>query len=179
MSLEAEILAQLGGTIEVTHALDEKAAEMRDFAKSIAPVFGDKPPKRDEPPMGGSPGQFRDSITVENVAGETDVRRVISRDDPVAGWQELGTRHMPEYAVFAQTAAHFGGTGPVIDEGVQHAQHKLRESLETLAKLRAEHAVGSAAHRASRIAAQKRTVNQARLERSAAFKAARPRRRGR
>jgi hypothetical protein len=174
MSIEAEILAQMAVSTEVQHGLDELSGEVRDYAKSIAPVFGDRPPHRDAPPK-GSEGDFRDSIQVEKVAGELDVRRVISRDDPMAVWQELGTRHMPEYAVFAKAAAMFGGSGPVVDEGVQHAQHKLRHELEKLAKLRAGVAgtMAEAVERATSISAQKHAVDRARLARSAAFKAAR------
>ena len=170
MSVQAEILAQMAVSIEVEHHLDKFAKEVADYAKSIAPVFGDQPPKRGEPGI-GEPGDYRDSIAVERIAAKVPTRRVISRD-PKAIWIELGSRHMPEYAVLAKTAAYFGETGPVIDEGVEIAQGKLREGLEKLAKLSA---VGAAAHE---VTEAERAISAARQARSSAFKAARgPRRR--
>jgi hypothetical protein len=173
VSIEAEIAAQFAGALEVEHAVEEFAHKVADYAKTLAPVFGDKPPKRGAPPQ-GSPGDYRGSIKVEHPprAGATPTRRVISRDHK-AIWIELGTRHMPEYAVFTKTAKYFGGTGPIIDEGVQHAQHHLRGELERLAKLTA---TGAAA---DRIAAQRKSVESARTARSSAFKAARRGRRRR
>lgn len=183
MSIEAEIAAQFAGAVEVEHAVEKFAHKVAEYAKSLAPVFGDLPPRRGEPAH-GEPGDYRDSIKVEHPPRATAVptRRVISRDFKAA-WIELGTRHMPEYAVFAKTAAYFGGTGPTIDEGVEHAQGHLRRELETLAKLRAGHAgtMHEAIAKSKSIAEQKRAVDQARMTRSAAFKAARGggRRRGR
>ncbi|GFG72693.1 hypothetical protein [Mycobacterium botniense] len=110
-------------------------------------------------------------------------RRVISRDKK-AVWIEIGTSHMPEYAPFTKAAAMFGAEGgpsfsstgrdSMADEGVAYAHAHLRAELERFAKLSAE---GAAAHE---IAAAARDVRQARIARSAAFKAARSRgRRGR
>jgi hypothetical protein len=181
MSIEDEILAQMVGAHEITDGLDKLAKDVCDFAKSIAPVFGDLPPHRDAP-ADGDVGEYRDSIQVEDVHGHPDVRRVISRDKK-AIWIEIGTKHMPEYAVFTRAAALFGAEGgpsfsasgrdSMADAGVHHAHHKLRDELETLAKLKA---TGAAAHH---ISAQRGVVNQARIARSAAFTAARPRSRGR
>ena len=169
MDLEGEILAQFAGNVEVEHHLDHFAQKVADYAKGLAPVFGDKPPKRNEPGIGDA-GDYKESIQVERHHGPGK-RRVISRD-PKAIWIELGTVHMPEYAVFAKTAAYFGGTGPVIEQGIVTAQGKLREELENLAKLTA---TGAAAHE---ISAAEGAVRSARQARSAAFKAARgPRRR--
>lgn len=165
MGIEAEIAAQVLGAAEVHVALDEFAHEVADYAKSVAPVFGDLPPHREAPKHGG-PGDYRDSIHVEPVRVGALVRRVISRDFK-AVWIELGSSHMPEYAVFAKTAAYFGGTGPVIDEGVQSAQGKLREELEKYAKMAA---VGASE---LEVAEQVRNVERARRARSAAFRAAR------
>lgn len=165
MNIEAELAAQFVGAAEVHVALDKFAHEVAEYAKSIAPVFGDRPPHRDAPKHGAE-GDYRDSIHVEPVRVGALTRRVITRDFK-AIWIELGSSKMPEYAVFAKTAAYFGGTGPVIDEGVQAAQGTLREELEKYAKLTA---VGAAAEE---IAAQGHAVSRARYARSAAFRAAR------
>jgi hypothetical protein len=179
--IQAELLGQMVGATEVTDGLDKLAKDVCEAARSIAPVFGDLPPHRGAPAE-GDVGEYRDSIHVEDVHGHPDVRRVISRDKK-AIWIETGTRHMPEYAVFTRAAALFGAEGgpsfsasgrdSMADEGVHHAHHKLRDELETLAKMKA---TDVAAHH---ISAQRGVVNQARIARSAAFKAARPRSRGR
>lgn len=173
MGIEAEIAAGLHA-VEIEHELDKFADKVRDYARDLAPVFGEtgRDDRRDAPPE-GAPGDFRDSIKA-STTGKPGHRRVGS-NSPIALWQEVGTRHFPEDAIFAKTAKHFGGTGPIIDEGVQHAQGKLRGELERLEKLTA---VGVGAHH---IAAQRRAVERARQARSAAFKAARGRgrRRGR
>ncbi|TDH48890.1 hypothetical protein E2F47_22250 [Mycobacterium eburneum] len=171
MGIIADIEAGISSA-EVTHALDELAHEVADYAKSIAPVFGDRPPKRAEPGI-GSPDDYKDSI---KVTGRGPSKRRVESDDPKAVWIELGTEHMPEYAVFAKTAAHFGGTGPTLEQGVAHAQSRLRGELQKLADL------NDAGASDAEVAEQRRNVAQARTYRRSAFKAARsggPRRRGR
>lgn len=171
MGIEAEIAAGLH-SVEIEHELDKFCEKVADYAKGIAPVFGDLPPKRDEPGI-GDPEDYKNSIRQLPGHRKPGHRRVGS-DDPKAIWIEVGATHMPEYAVFTKTAKYFGGTGPIIDEGVQHAQGKLRGELERLEKLTA---AGAGAHH---IAAQRRAVERARTARSAAFQAARGRgRRGR
>ena len=169
LSIETEIAAALGsGAIE--RHLDKFAREVAEYAKSIAPVFGDRAPRRSAP-ADGEPGDYRDSIHVENRG--VGKRRVIA-DDFKAIWIEVGTTHMPEYAVFEKTAQHFGGSGVVFSEGIEHARHHLREALRDLAELRLAGAGDSA------IAAAQERVRQGRIRRSAEFKAARgPRRRRR
>jgi hypothetical protein len=181
MAIEDEILAQMVGAVEITDGLDKLAADVCAAAKDMAPVFGDLPPHRTHPEE-GDVGEYRDSIHVEDVHGRPDTRRVISRDKK-AIWIEIGTKHMPEYAVFARAAKLFGSEGgpsfsasgrdSMADHGVEHAHHRLRDELETLAKLKA---TDSAAHL---ISAQRGVINQARIARSAAFRAARPNSRGR
>lgn len=178
MSIEDEIAAGLR-SVEIEHELDKFAHRVADYAKSLAPVFGETgvDERRDAPPE-GEPGDYRDSIHVDETR-HVGRRRVISRSK-LAIWIEIGTRHMPEYAVFTRTAKFFGAKGgpsfssngrdSTADHGVARAHEHLRGELETLAKLKATDA---AAHR---IAAQKRAVDQARQARSAAFNAARPRR---
>lgn len=167
MSIEDEISAGLHA-VEIEHELDRFCDKVINYAKDLAPVFGDLPPKRDEPGI-GDPEDYKNSIRQLPGHRKPGHRRVGS-DDPKAIWIEVGTRHMPEHAVFTKTAKYFGGTGPIIDEGVQHAQSNLRSELEKLEKLGAE---GAATHQ---IAAQRRAVDQARAARSSAFKAARGRR---
>lgn len=174
MSIEGELLAQMLASAEVDVELDAKAREVAEYAKGLAPVFGETghDEKRADPPE-GAPGDYRDSIHVTLAPKKPHARRIIT-DDYKAVWIEMGSRHMPEYAVFAKTAAYFGGTGPDgVHETVQHAQRHLRNEVEKLAKFAAEGAA------AERITAQKRSVSEAREARSAAYRAARPRRRGR
>ncbi|PIJ36737.1 hypothetical protein BMW24_003475 [Mycobacterium heckeshornense] len=175
MNIEDEIAAGLASA-EVQAALDELAREVCDQVKALTPVFGDRPPHR-AAPAEGEIGDARNAVHVEPLPDGG--RRVISRDKK-AVWIEIGTRHMPEYAPFTKAAAMFGAEGgpsfsasgrdSMSDEGVAHAHAHLRGELERFAKLSAE---GAAAHE---IAAAARSVQQARIARSAAFKAARGRR---
>ncbi|ORA40903.1 hypothetical protein BST20_01780 [Mycobacterium branderi] len=179
MSIEDAIMAELAAGLheaEVEAALDHLAHEVCEQVKSETPVFGDLPPHRDAPAE-GEPGDARNAVHVEPLPDGG--RRVISRDKK-AVWIEIGTRHMPEYAPFTKAAAMFGAEGgpsfsssgrdSMADEGVAREHERLRGELENLAKLTA---TGAAAHH---IAAARRSVEQARTARSAAFKAARPRR---
>lgn len=178
MTAEQDIIAELSAGLheaEVMHELHQLADKVCEQVKEETPVFGDLPPKRSAPAEGDI-GDARNAVHVEP---HGDDYRVISRD-PKAVWIEIGTAHMPEYAPFTKAAAMFGSTdGPsfsssgrdsMADEGVKHAHEHLRGEVERLAKLQA---TGAAAHH---IAAARKSVNQARVTRSAAFKAARPRR---
>ena len=165
-----------GDIVEAELALDEFCLKVVDYAKGLAPVFDSERDRRATPGI-GDPEDYKNSI--EQFPRVGPGHRRVGSEDPKAVWVELGSKHMPEYAVFAKTGAYFGSTtAPVVsvgghDEGIEHAQHHLRGELETLAKLRATGA-GYQAIRAQRIA-----VAQARTARSAAFNANRPRRRGR
>lgn len=172
---DLELNAAVAQHAEKIGALKAKADEIADHWKGIAPVFGDRPPKREAPPYGGAEGEYRDSIRAEPFRKKDGMPAYrVGTDDYRALWIELGTKHMPEYAPATKTAALFGDTtGPIMSEGVKTAQGHLREQLETLAKLKAEGAA------ASRIAEQTKQVNAARQARTSAFKAARGRRRGR
>lgn len=164
-----------GDVVEAELALDEFCPQVVEYAKSLAPVFDSERDRRQTPGI-GDPEDYKNSIKTTPVGPG---HRRVGSDDPKAVWVELGSRHMPEYAVFAKTAKYFGGTGPVVvsvgghDEGIEKAQHHLRGELERLEKLVA---TGAAVHQ---IKAQRLAVNQARVARSAAFNANRPRRRGR
>ena len=180
MSLEDALVRDLTAeleTAEVRHHLSELADKVCDQVKAETPVFGEMghDEHRQHPPE-GDPGDARDAVHVEP---HGDGFRVISRDKK-AIWIEIGTAHMPEYAPFTKAAAMFGSTsGPsfsssgrdsMADEGVHSAHEHLRSAVETYAKLRA---TGAAAHH---VAAAGKNVAQARIARSAAFTAARPRR---
>lgn len=180
MSLETDIIGEiLRASVhgaQVDAGMDALAAECVEQVKELTPVFGDRPPHRGAP-ADGNPGDARNAVVAE-IQTNGD-RRVISRDKK-AIWIEIGTAHMPEYAPFTKVAAlHRSTTGPsfsssgrdsMADEGVHHAHEHLRGEVERLAKYTA---TGVAAHR---IVEATKSVKQARITRSAAFKAARPRR---
>lgn len=172
MSIAADLNA-LGFTVEGDLAfeaeLDVFADKVRDYARDLAPQWGDRDERRSEPPH-PEWDVFKETILNKFVKPG---QRHVGSNSPIALWQEVGTRHFPEDAIFGKTAKYFGGTGPIIDEGVQSAQGHLRGELERLAKLTAE---GAAAHE---LHAQRASVEHARQARSSAFKAARGSRRGR
>jgi hypothetical protein len=177
---EALLRTAMKTDITVMAATDHLANEVRDYAKDLAPVFGDRNPRRGSPAY-GEPGDYKESIKVVSHPTEPLGRRVQS-DDFKALWIEVGTRHMPEYAVFTRTAAYFGGTPPILNEGVRNAQHNLRNELEKLTKLLATGAVGlkGGLARSKAIQSQREVVHGARQARSNAFKQAKaPRKRGR
>lgn len=181
MGITADLKAMgftVAADLGIELALAEFAHEVRDHARSIAPVFGDLPPKRDAP-KDGEPGDYKDSIQCMPYGPEH--WRVYSNDFK-AIWIEFGSIHMPEYAVFAKTAAYYGGTGPVVDEGIQAAHGKLRDALDILAKLavnhgltepRSERALSVKGEQPEEIQAAKRAAAHARMGRSSAFRAAR------
>ena len=179
MGVEDEIIADLRAglkTAEIELELDHLAARVCEAVQQETPVFGDLPPKRGAP-VEGQPGDARRDVHVEPRPDGS--RRVISRNR-LAVDIEIGTVHMPEYGPFTKAAALFGAKGgpsfsaeyrdSMADHGVAHEHERLRGELETLAKLKA---TGAAAHL---VAAQRKNVAQARIARSASFKAARPRR---
>lgn len=169
MSIETDLRA-LGFTVEgdlaIEAELDVFSTKIRDELRDIAPKWGDRDERRENPPH-PEWGVFADTITVSRVGPG---RRHVGSSSPIALWQEIGTRHFPEDAIFAKIAKLHGGTGPIIDEGVQAAQSHLRGELETLEKLAA---TGASSHA---LKAQRLAVEHARQARSSAFKAAKPRR---
>lgn len=179
MSMESGILADITAAglheAEIEHALKHLADEVCEVVKEETPVFGDLPPHRTHPAVGDE-GDARNAVHVEPIA---DGFRVISRDMK-AIWIEIGTAHMPEHAPFTKAATMFGsdkgpsfsasGRDSMSEQGVATAHEHLRGEVERLAKLGA---TGAAAHE---LAKARTSVAQARMARSAAFKAARPRR---
>lgn len=167
---------------EVMIAVEKLAKEVVEYAQGIAPVFSVERGHRNAPPH-DSPGAYRDSIHAETprIDGDTVTVRVVTNDYK-AWWIEYGSRHMPEYAVFAQTAAAFGGTGPdMASEQVATAQGILRAALQDLKLARAmpSHTEHDGFQKAAAIAKAKQGVEQARSSRGAASRAAARNSRGR
>lgn len=91
---------------KVQAGVEKKAAKVQAYWQSIAPVFGDRPPKRDAPSH-GAVGAYRDSISIEDhPSGDVPGKRVKDTDFK-AKWIEFGNAHMPEYAPRAKTKAKF------------------------------------------------------------------------
>jgi hypothetical protein len=102
--IRAKLLADIRESDELHDNVDVAAQQAAAYAKSIAPVGATKDPH---------PGRFRDSI--HSVVAPNDKYglprgRVVS-DDPAASFIEFGTQYTAEHATFAQTAAHFQGSG--------------------------------------------------------------------
>lgn len=167
---DQEIDAELARDPAVMRGLEDLAHRVETSLKDKAPTFDAVRDRRDAPPDPEHP--FIDSIHTELVRrrdGKPAAR--VGSDHYLAIPIELGDVHMPEMAIFAQTAAEFGDTqGPIFSHGVQQAQGNLRQQLETLKQMKA-----NGESRAS-IKAQQAAVTVARGERSAAFRAARRRR---
>jgi hypothetical protein len=166
---DMELDAEIAKDPKVIEELQHLAEEVKDYWQALAPVFDEDRDRRTTPGIGAE-GDYRDSIHVEMVRrkdGTPGAR--VGTNDPKAIWIEVGTSHMPEYAPATKTAHYFHDTtGPVFSEGVQQAQGKLREALESLEKAKAT---------GGDVKSARADVNRARSERSAAFKASRPRRR--
>lgn len=91
---------------KVKAGVEKKAQAAAEYWASIAPVFGDLPPKRDAPAY-GAPGAYRDSITVQDMSDADGARMRVQDTDFKAKWIEFGNKHMPEYAPRAKTKAQF------------------------------------------------------------------------
>jgi hypothetical protein len=168
---DMELDAEMARNPEVLKGLEHLANEVKDYWQALAPVFDEDRDRRKAPPN-DEPGAYRDSIHVEMIRKKDgQPGAMVGTNDYKAIWIEVGTAHMPEYAPATKTAHYFHDTtGPHFSEGVQQAQGRLREALESLEKAKAT---------GGDVKSARAEVNQARAERSAAFKASRPRRRGR
>lgn len=134
-----EVLRAFGDNPDIKAEVERLAGQVKEAVQSYAPVFGDRPARR-ESPADGSAGDYRDSIHVTWVTtsdSDLPVARVIS-DDMKAAWIEYGSAHMPEYAPFTKAATEFGGTGPQYNGAAGHAQSKFREAKEALERARRE-----------------------------------------
>lgn len=165
MSIEIDLEEGMNNDPEILKALRELAEKVCQDAKDLAPVFGETghDEHRKTPPH-DDPGAYRDSIKVVPIKDPHVLR--VQTNDFKAIWIEMGSKHMPEYAVFAKAAALNGGTGPDFAAEIQGAQENLRGELEKLSKM---HAEGAAAER---ISEQEQAVERARTARSVAFKQA-------
>lgn len=173
---DKELLAMAVKDAGAKKALRDKGKQVAEVWKGHAPVFGDRDPRRAVPEH-GEPEDYKNAITVGepfvNKEGNLELR--VGNDDFKAVWIELGARHMPIYAPATQTMRELGAEdGPIVtsgdQRGIDEAQHHLVGELEHLAELR-----GVGAH-ADHIARAQARVDAARQARSAAFKAAKPRR---
>lgn len=90
----------------VKKGVDKKAHKVQEYWQSIAPVFGDRPPHRDAPSH-GSPGDYKDSIVIEDMSDGDSPRERVKSTDFKAKWIEYGNKHMPEYAPLSKTKAKF------------------------------------------------------------------------
>lgn len=90
----------------VNAKVGQKAVEVQNYWKSIAPVFGDKPPHRKEP-KSGEPGDYRDSIIVKNAGDGKEVRWRVLPTDLKRKWIEFGTKNMPEEALVPKVMARY------------------------------------------------------------------------
>lgn len=100
-----DIEGWIAGSAAVYAAKLAKASEVADYWKSIAPVFGDKEPKRDSPAYGTAEGTYRDSVKVTRHDGTV----AVGADSYNAAWLEYGSEHNPEYGYGARVLEHFGG----------------------------------------------------------------------
>lgn len=104
--LSAKQIDKVMHSKKVHEAVDKKAAAVQAYWKSVAPVFGDKPPHRESPAYGQA-GAYRDSITVTDMSDTDGFRDRVKPTDFKAKWIEFGTAHMPEYAPMAKVKARF------------------------------------------------------------------------
>lgn len=106
----ADIMAEIMGGMEleeeeIREQLHEFAIEVRDYAKSIAPVY------EGEPHGKIVPGGFRDSIIDEKAPDHDGMpAERVSSYSRIAHLLEFGTSKMHEFGTFGATAAAFGGT---------------------------------------------------------------------
>lgn len=105
----AEVEAAMATSPLVQAELIKRAEEARDYWRSIAPVGTHQHTLKSGHVE--KPGDYRDSIQVEYRRLPTGVMaaRIVAKDYKSA-WIEFGSKHMPEYAPRAKTAAQFGAT---------------------------------------------------------------------
>lgn len=110
-----DIEAWLEGSTAVYAAKQAKAAEVADYWRSIAPHWGDNPPKGKQPPSGlgqggtgvpNYPDDYAASIKVMRHDGTVAVGTELM---PLAAFLEYGTEKTPAFACGARTLAAFGG----------------------------------------------------------------------
>ena len=170
---DAEMIAAAARDVAVHEGLKAKANEAQEHWKDIAPVFGDRDPKRAAPPQ-EDPGAYRDAVEVGEIQHKKGLlpRIRVFNNDYKAHWIEFGAKHMPEYAPATNTDLAMGGDGKILTtEPLVAAQAAYSAAKRHHESVKAD----QSASRSDRSLAAKE-LERARFERSQAFKAARGRR---
>lgn len=112
--IEREIASGRGTVAAVVRAAkEEKAEEVAEYWKSIAPVWGDRDPKGATVPTETASGQIVDAYEGEyanSIHVESKGARVrVGSATKIAVFAEYGTEHIPEYACAQRTIEHFNG----------------------------------------------------------------------
>lgn len=90
---------------EIREQVKDLAEKVRDYAKSIAPIY------QGEPHGKVVPGGFRDSIIAEDAPDHDGLPAArVSSYSRIAHLLEFGTVKMHEFGTFGATAAAFDGT---------------------------------------------------------------------
>ncbi|MEU9805027.1 hypothetical protein [Mycobacterium sp. NPDC050853] len=110
------LLSGIAGDAKAHRELKRAGDEVADDWKNRAPVFGDKDPRRADPPYGGEPGEYRDGITPGKVhlTKDGELELLVESDDYKAIEIEFGSKHMPVYAPATATMQEFGSLDPPI-----------------------------------------------------------------
>lgn len=98
----------VAGSEALRWALHAKAEEVKAYWQEIAPVWGDKDPKKLAPNPFPEEA-YRDSIEVVEKDGTFSVGTALPG---LSVWLEYGSEHNPEHGYGARVLEHFGG-GPV------------------------------------------------------------------
>ena len=86
----------------------QKAVEVRDYWRSIAPVFDpDDPREHRKEPKSGNPGDYRNSVEVKNATNAAGIRWRVRPTDFKSKWIEFGTKNMPEHAMVPKVMARY------------------------------------------------------------------------
>lgn len=106
----AEVELAMATSPLVRAELIDRATKARDYWRSIAPVGTHEHTLKSG--HVDKPGDYRDSIQIEyrRLPNGVMAARIVAKDYKAA-WIEYGSKHMPEYAPRAKTAAQFGATG--------------------------------------------------------------------
>jgi hypothetical protein len=92
----------------VHKAVDAKAVKVQEFWKSVSPVFNpDDPREHRKTPPHGQPGDYRNSVIIQDLSDADGFRDRVKPTDFKAKWIEFGTAHRPADAPMAKTKAHF------------------------------------------------------------------------
>jgi hypothetical protein len=102
----ADIDKATAESFEIRQGVIDKAKEVQEYWKSIAPVNKvDKPHDLGDGRI-DDPGDYRDSIVIKYGKSRGFSAEVRS-DDPKAHWLEYGTTHNPEHGYAQRVRDHF------------------------------------------------------------------------